>query len=61
MKPVVVFQPLSKFGMFTFVVSYTMCLSLFFCLIGGGDKIFWFLLGEEKGRNFQKKRGTEVL
>ena len=29
-KPVVVFQPLSKFGMLIFVVSYRICFIVFF-------------------------------
>ena len=61
MKPVVVFQSLSKFGMFTFVVSYTMFFVVFFTLTGGANKIFRFLVGEEERRNFQRKGGRITL
>ena len=61
MKPVVVFQPLSKFGMFSFVVSYTICFIVFFSLTGGENKIFGFLVREQKGDNFQRKGGRTTL
>ena len=49
MKPVVVFQSVNKFGMFTFVVSYTVCFNVFFSLTSGENEIFGFLVGERKG------------
>ena len=57
MNPVMAFQPLSKFGIFNFVVSYTMCFIAFFFLTGGANKIFGFLGGEQKKRQFPKKGG----
>ena len=61
MKPVVVFQSLSKFGMFTFVASYTISFIVFFSLNGGGNKIFGFLVREQKRGNFQRKGGQTTL
>ena len=61
MKPVVVFQPLSKFGVSTFVVSYTICFIVFISLTDGGNKIFAFLVREQKGGNFQRKGGRTTL
>ena len=55
MNPVMVFQPVSKFGMFDFVVSYTVCFIVLFFLIGGANKIFGFLGGEQKRGNLQRK------
>ena len=49
-----VFHPVSKFGMYTFV-SYTLCLIVFYSLTGGANKIFGFLVGEQKGENLQRK------
>ena len=40
---VVYHQPLSKFGMFTLVVLYTMPFTVFFSLNGEANKIFGFL------------------
>ena len=61
MKPVVVFQPLTKFSMFTFVVSCTICFIVFFPLTGGRNKIFEFSVREQKGGNFQRKGGQTIL
>ena len=58
MKPAAVFQPLSKFGMFTFVISYTISFIVFFSLNGGGNNFFRFLVREQKRGNFQRKGGT---
>ena len=51
MKPSVVCQPLSKFVMFVFVVSYTMPFIVFFSLNVGGKKH-----GEQTGA-ILKERG----
>ena len=59
-------QPLSKFGLSTFVVLYTMSFIVVFSLNGGANKIFGFLLVDH---NFQRQGkpplglnyGTEVL
>ena len=59
MKPVAVFQPPSKFGMFTFVVSYTISFIVFFSLNGGGNNFFRFLVREQKRENFQRKGGDK--
>ena len=40
--------------MYTFV-SYTLCLIVFYSLTGGVNKIFGFLVGEQKGENLQRK------
>ena len=56
MKPLMVFQP-SKFGMLTFVALHTVCFIVFFSLTGKGKKIFWFLVREQKGGNFESKGG----
>ena len=55
MKAVVFFLSLSKFGMFTFVVSYTVCFVVFFSLTGRGNKILGFLVREQIGENFERK------
>ena len=55
MNPVMVFQLVSKFGMFNFVVSYTVCFIVFFFLIGGTNQIFEFFGGEQKRGNLQRK------
>lgn len=60
MNPVMVFQPVSKFGMFDFVVSYTVCFIVFFFLIGGANKIFGFFGGEQKRRNLQRKGARQT-
>ena len=49
---------LSKFVMFTFVVSYTICLIVFFPLTEGGNKIFGFFMREQK-REIFIGRGNE--
>ena len=54
MKAVVLFQSLSKFGMFTFVVSYAVCFIVFFSLTGGGNKIVGFLVRWQKVENFKE-------
>ena len=48
MKLAVVCQSLSKFIMFSFVVLHTMPFIVFSFLNGGGNKIFGFLVGEQK-------------
>ena len=59
---VVVYQPLSKFGMFTFVVLYTMPFTVFFSLNGEANKIFGFLWENTKlGGNFQRGEGRTTL
>ena len=61
MKLLVVFQPLTQFDMFTFVVPYTpytICFTVLFSLTGGANKIFGFLVGNQKGDIF-KVRGDE--
>ena len=61
MKPVVIFLFLSKFGMFSFVVSYAICFIVFFSLTGGGNKIFGSFVKKPKGGNFQRKGGRTTL
>ena len=56
-KAAVVCQPPSKFGMFTFFVSYTMPFILFCFLNWRENRIFGFLVGEHK-INFQRKKGV---
>ena len=53
MKSVVVFQPLFKFSMFAIVVSHAMT--------SGKSQIFRFLLGQQKGIDFQSKGGQTTL
>ena len=55
MTPLMVSQPLSKFGMLTFVVLHTICFIVFFSLTGKENKIFGFLVREQKGGNFESK------
>ena len=59
MKSAVICQPLSKFGMFTVVISYRMPFIVSFSLNGGPNKIFGFLVGEHKqGKQFSKEGGA---
>ena len=58
MKPFALFQPLSKFDMFTFVVSYAI---IVFFLAGGRNKIFGFLVRKQNGGSFQRKDGRTTL
>ena len=51
MIPVVIIFSLSKFGMFTFVVSYTICLSVFFWLVEEA-RILDFWWENKKGEIF---------
>ena len=53
----VVCQPPSKFGMFTFFVSYTMPFIFFFFFDWRANRIFGFLV-REHNRNFQRKKGV---
>ena len=60
MKSAMVCQPLSKFGIFTFLVSYIIVFVVLFSLNGVENKIFGFLVREnKKGRQFSKKGGEE--
>ena len=76
MKPLVTCQPLGKFGLFTFVVSHSMCSILSKCLnvnfCKWGEPKLWILVEEHKtgegqfskGYQIRKKlwyRGNEVL
>ena len=65
MKPFVVCQPLSKFGMLTFVVSHTMGFIPFFPRNRGVNKIFGSLVLEQKREGkfsmVGKGRNEEVL
>ena len=61
MRPVVVFQSISKFAMFTFVISYTMCFNVFFSLNSGENEIFGFLVGERKGGTNHTSICKEIL
>ena len=62
MKAAVVCQPLSKFGMFTFVISYTMPLIVIFSLNGWQTKIldFWWEK-PKRGTNFKGEIGNPSL
>ena len=51
-----IFQPLNKFGIFTFVVSYTICFIVFFSLTGRGNKIFGVWWENIKGEIFKGRR-----
>ena len=57
MNPVMVFQPVSKFGMFDFVVSYTVCFIVFFFLDWWSKQNFWIFWGRTKKTQFTKKGG----
>ena len=59
MKSAVVCQPVSKFVMFTVVISYTVPFIVSFPLNRGTNKNFGFLVAEQKrGRQFSKEDGA---
>ena len=62
MKLTVVCQSLSKFRMISFVVLHAMPLIVFSFLNGGGNKIFGFLVGEQKrGGQLSKLGGCRTI
>ena len=57
LKPAVVCQPLSKFGIFNFVASYKIPFIVVFYLNGGASKISGYLVEEHNREKFSKVRG----
>ena len=53
MKPVVIFQPLSKFGMFTFVNSCALCFIMFYSLTEEKTRFWDFWWENKKGETFE--------
>ena len=62
MKPTVSCQPLSKFGMLTFVISYTVpFIGFFYPKIVEQTLFFEFCVRERKRGNFQRReKGTTL-